>query len=112
MYRSKAAVVVLPLVPVITTVPSRSARDSFVRMAGSTQRETSPGSVVPPPRRNPRLKPAVSLPAHSAAMARAFIFDFPPPVVGEGQGGGCGFPPPLAGEGRGGGRRRDDRATR
>src|SRR2546430_9153208 len=97
MGRSSAAAVVFPLVPVTTAAPWSSERESVVRIRGSTQRETSPGSVVPPPRRNPRLKPAVSLPAHSAAMARAFIFD---------------FPPPLGGEGRGGGRLPDDRATR
>src|SRR5437764_2116523 len=88
MWRSKAAVVVLPLVPVITTVPSLSARESLVRIAGSTQRETSPGSVVPPPRRRPRLRLAVSLPAQSAALVRAFIFAFHPPLAEEGQGGG------------------------
>src|SRR5437879_9798051 len=71
MWRSSAAVVVLPLVPVITIVPLVSARESFVRMAGSTQRETSPGSVVPPPRRNPRLRPVVNFPAQRAAVPRA-----------------------------------------
>ena len=29
--------------------------------------------------------------------------DFPPPLAGEGRGGGLDLPPPLAGEGRGGG---------
>src|SRR6266853_4003250 len=67
----RAAVVVLPLVPVTTMVPSVSERESLVRIFGSTQRATSPGSVVPPPRRRPRLSEAVSLPAHSAALPRA-----------------------------------------
>src|ERR1700682_1970717 len=71
MWRTSAAVVVLPLVPLTTMVPSVSERESLVRIFGSTQRETSPGRVVPPPRRKPRLSEAVSLPAQSAAVPRA-----------------------------------------
>src|SRR5260370_11111471 len=67
----RAAVVVLPLVPVTTMLPSVNERESLVRIFGSIQRETSPGSVVPPPRRNPRLNEAVNLPAQSAAVPRA-----------------------------------------
>src|SRR5215210_6428538 len=42
-------VVVLPLVPVIATEPSRSRRESLVSTFGSTQRATTPGTLEPPP---------------------------------------------------------------
>src|SRR5438477_73802 len=51
----RRAVVVLPLVPVITIEPWVRSWVSLVRMRGSIARATSPGSVVPPPRPVKRL---------------------------------------------------------
>src|SRR5437879_238850 len=62
------AVVVLPLVPVIRTVPPVRSRTSLRRTLGSTARATSPGKVVPPPCRVSRESAPVAFPASTAAV--------------------------------------------
>src|SRR6266545_1275739 len=62
------AVVVLPLVPVITIAPWLRSSVSRVRIRGSIARATSPGRVVPPPRRVILLSAPVALPARTAAV--------------------------------------------
>src|SRR5450756_1226618 len=64
------AVVVLPLVPVITIDPCVRSFASLVRTLGSMTRATSPGRVVPPPRLVIRLRAPVALPARTAAVLR------------------------------------------
>src|SRR5260370_9730532 len=68
------AVVVLPLVPVITTDPLVRSDVSLVRTLGSIALATSPGRVVPPPRLVARLSAPVALPARTAAVLRAALF--------------------------------------
>src|SRR5438477_9525549 len=62
------AVVVLPLVPVMTIEPCVRSWVRRVRILGSMTRATSPGSVVPPPRLVMRLSVPVALPASTAAV--------------------------------------------
>ena len=64
------AVVVLPLVPVMTTDPNFRSRASFLSTSGSIARATSPGSVVPPPRRLSLDNMPVAFPASTAAVRR------------------------------------------
>jgi hypothetical protein len=64
------AVVVLPLVPVMTIDPWVRSLASFVRIFGSIARATSPGSVVPPPRLVTRLRPPVAFPARTGGSWR------------------------------------------
>src|SRR5262249_52146583 len=68
---ARRVVVVLPLVPVTTTEPSRSAAPSLASERRSTHWLTCPGSVVPPPRPSRRLRSPLSLPATLAAVSRA-----------------------------------------
>src|ERR1700694_1193721 len=64
------AVVVLPLVPVMTIDPLRRSAASLVRILGSIALATSPGRVVPPPRLVVRLRVPVAFPAQTAAVLR------------------------------------------
>src|SRR5487761_865889 len=70
----RRAVVVLPLVPVITIDPNFRSPDSFRRTFGSIRRATPPGSVVPPPRRLILDSAAVALPAQTAAHRAALEY--------------------------------------
>src|SRR5581483_12425849 len=63
-------VVVLPLVPVISTVPPGRLGAILRSTPRSTARATSPGTVVPPPRRRRRLVAAAALPEATAALRR------------------------------------------
>src|SRR5206468_2117915 len=65
---TRRAVVVLPLVPVMTTAPWVRSSARRVRIFGSIALATSPGRVVPPPRRVMRLNAPVALPAQTAAV--------------------------------------------
>ena len=67
-------VVVLPLVPVMTMAPYFRSLDSLRRTCGSMNRATSPGSVVPPPRRVILEMAAVALPAHTAVQSAALEY--------------------------------------
>src|ERR1700674_2378076 len=69
----RRAVVVLPLVPVMTIDPWVRSAASLVRILGSMARATSPGSVVPPPRFVMRLRAPVALPDRTAAVLRASL---------------------------------------
>src|SRR3712207_9274428 len=70
-------VLVLPLVPVIATEPSRSRRESFVTTLGSTVRATTPGTVEPPPVRRVRLASLAARAARIAAERCALAGSFP-----------------------------------
>ena len=72
----RRAVVVLPLVPVMTIDPWVRSFASLVRILGSMTRATSPGSVVPPPRLVTRLRAPVALPARTAAVLRTELARF------------------------------------
>ena len=63
-------VVVLPFVPVMTIDPNFKSCDNLRRMSRSIARATSPGSVVPPPRRLNLERAPVALPAQTAAVLR------------------------------------------
>ncbi len=67
MAASIFVVVVLPLVPVTTTIPPRTPASAWVRNAGSIRSATSPGIADPPP---PRMRAAAraALPATIAAV--------------------------------------------
>src|SRR5258708_14080559 len=88
------AVVVLPLVPVITTDPLVRSDVSLVRIFGSIALATSPGRVVPPPRLVARLSAPVALPARTAAVLRAALLRG---RRGGGGGGGCWAPAAVGG---------------
>ena len=65
-----AALVVLPLVAEMTTLP-RSSRDASCPIAcGSTRVSTLPGSDVPPPRRAVRVIVLTALAAATPAASR------------------------------------------
>ena len=59
-------VVVLPLVPVTTTMPRGSPDSACARNLGSTRSTTSPGSADPPPRSRDATRAA--LPAATATV--------------------------------------------
>ena len=59
-------VVVLPLVPVTTTMPRGSPDRAWARNRGSTRSTTSPGSADPPPRSREAARAA--LPAATATV--------------------------------------------
>ena len=59
-------VVVLPLVPVTTTIPPGTSASACARKPGSIRSATSPGSAEPPPRRRDAARAA--LPATTAAV--------------------------------------------
>ena len=59
---SRCEVVVLPLVPVTTTVPAPARRTSCAVMSGAIVAATRPGSAVPPPRPRRREASAAAAP--------------------------------------------------
>ena len=59
-------VVVLPLVPVTTTIPPVTSASAWARNPGSIRSATRPGSAEPPPRRREAARAA--LPATTAAV--------------------------------------------
>src|SRR5215208_8112048 len=71
MSASMREIVVLPLVPAMTTVPCGSRLAILSRSRGSMRSATRPGAAVPPPRPSPRIAAPVALAAASAAIRRA-----------------------------------------
>lgn len=66
-------VVVLPLVPETSTTPRGSVAVNFCNTCGSIRWATTPGSVVPPPRRSMRLAMPADFPAATASNSRRSI---------------------------------------
>src|SRR5215208_3629568 len=71
MSASMREIVVLPLVPAMTTAPCGSRLAILSRSRGSMRSATRPGVAVPPPRPSPRIAAPVALAAASAAISRA-----------------------------------------
>src|SRR5207249_1695402 len=65
------AVVVLPLLPVMTIFLASLAPTTDLRMLGSMRRAMSPGKLVPPPIRRRRPDAPANLPAEMARARRA-----------------------------------------
>src|SRR6266567_9319269 len=65
------AVVVLPLLPVITILVALLAPMTDLRILGSIRRAIMPGKLVPPPRRKSRSDAPMNFPAEMARARRA-----------------------------------------
>src|SRR4030042_4155785 len=70
MFRTRRAVVVLPLVPVTSRQPWPSSRARRAAKPGATASAMRPGKAVPPPKPRRRLRAAASLAVFTAAAVR------------------------------------------